>query len=98
MKKIDLENGLELAKKAAVQSGRLLLNSKQRLNKLLDASSKDTKLAADIEYKYLQTYPSAVVWGIEDVPVGLIEELTPIPAEVLPCCKQMYTCNSSVIT
>lgn len=53
MKKIDLENGLELAKKAAVQSGRLLLNSKQRLNKLLDASSKDTKLAADIESENL---------------------------------------------
>ena len=53
MKKIDLENELEIAKKAAIQSGKLLLEGRQKLNKRLDANSKDTKLVADIESENL---------------------------------------------
>ncbi len=44
---------LDLAKKAALESGRFLLNNRKQLNKSLKSESKDTKLLADMESEKL---------------------------------------------
>ena len=45
----NLSNEIHLAKKAAKESGNLLVNSKSKYNLRLNSNSKDTKLRADIE-------------------------------------------------
>ena len=45
----NLSNEIHLAKKAAKESGNLLVNSKSKYNLRLNSNSKDTKLKADIE-------------------------------------------------
>ena len=49
----DFNDDLEVAKKAAIKSGKLLLDKKYQLNKNIKSSSKDTKLLADIESETL---------------------------------------------
>ena len=49
----DLKNDLTIAKQAAIESGKFLLDKKNQLNKNLESSSKDTKLLADIESEKL---------------------------------------------
>ena len=49
----NLSNEIKLAKKAARQSGDLLLNNKSEYNLRLNSNSKDTKLKADIESENL---------------------------------------------
>jgi myo-inositol-1(or 4)-monophosphatase len=49
----NLSNEIHLAKKAAKESGNLLLNSKSEYNLRLNSNSKDTKLKADIESESL---------------------------------------------
>ena len=44
-----LSNEIHLAKKAAKESGDLLINSKSEYNLRLNSNSKDTKLKADIK-------------------------------------------------
>ena len=53
MESIDLNRDLETAIRAAKESGKLLLNKRNQLNKNLESSSKDTKLLADIESEKL---------------------------------------------
>ncbi len=49
----NLSNEIKLAKKAARQSGDLLINNKSEYNLRLNSNSKDTKLKADIESENL---------------------------------------------
>ena len=49
----DLKNDLKIAKQAAKESGKLLLDKRSQLNKNLESSSKDTKLLADIKSEKL---------------------------------------------
>ena len=49
----NLSNEIKLAKKAARQSGDLLINNKSEYNLRLNSNSKDTKLKADIESEKL---------------------------------------------
>ena len=53
METINLNRNLETAIMAAKQSGKLLLDKRNQLNKNLESSSKDTKLLADIESEKL---------------------------------------------
>ena len=53
MEKRDINIDLDIAKKAAVESGKLLLENKSHLNNLLESGSKDTKLIADLESESL---------------------------------------------
>ena len=45
----NLSNEINLAKRAAKESGDLLVNNKSEYNQRLNSNSKDTKLKADIE-------------------------------------------------
>ena len=45
----NLSNEINLAKRAAKESGDLLINNKSEYNQRLNSNSKDTKLKADIE-------------------------------------------------
>ena len=49
----DLNIDLNIAKKAAKESGKFLLKNKKKLNKDLQSNQKDTKLLADIESENL---------------------------------------------
>ena len=49
----NLSNEIDLAKRAAKESGDLLLNNKSEYNQRLNSNSKDTKLKADIESESL---------------------------------------------
>jgi len=49
----DLSVELNIAKKAAIESGKLLLQNKIELNKSLKVTQKDTKLLADVESENL---------------------------------------------
>ena len=49
----DLKNDLKIAKQAAKESGKLLLDKRNQLNKNLESSLRDTKLLADIESEKL---------------------------------------------
>ncbi len=49
----DLSVELDIAKKAAIESGKLLLHNKIELNKSLKVIQKDTKLLADVESENL---------------------------------------------
>lgn len=49
----DLTNQLEIAKKAAIESGKFLLKNKKKINKKLEANLKDIKLEADIHSETL---------------------------------------------
>jgi len=49
----DLSKDIVLAKKAAFESGKFLLNKKDQINKRLNSDSKDVKLKADIESENL---------------------------------------------
>ena len=49
----DLSIELNIAKKAAIESGKLLLQNKIELNKSLKVVQKDTKLLADVESENL---------------------------------------------
>ena len=49
----DLSKDIVLAKKAALESGKFLLNKKDQINKRLNSDSKDVKLKADIESENL---------------------------------------------
>ena len=49
----DLKIDLNIAKKAAKESGKFLLKNKKKLNKDLQSIQKDTKLLADIESESL---------------------------------------------
>ena len=51
MKPTNISNELALAKKAALSSGKLLLDKKKDLNEKIYLDSKDIKLKADIESK-----------------------------------------------
>tara|TARA_B100001057_G_scaffold126366_1_gene125147 strand:- start:14788 stop:15537 length:750 start_codon:yes stop_codon:yes gene_type:complete len=53
MKPENIQHDLDLAKKAAKESGILLLENREELNQRLNSSSKDTKLKADIESENL---------------------------------------------
>ena len=53
METIDINRDLEIAIRAAKESGKLLLDKKNQLNKNLESKSKDTKLLADIESEKL---------------------------------------------
>ena len=53
MENTDINIDLDIAKKAAVESGKLLLENKNHLNNLLESESKDTKLIADLESESL---------------------------------------------
>ena len=53
MKLEDITNDLNLAKMAARESGKLLVNSKIQINERLNTDTKDTKLRADIESENL---------------------------------------------
>ena len=50
---IDILNNLEIAKKAALKAGSILLRSKNDLNQLQTSSGRDIKLKADIEAEKL---------------------------------------------
>ena len=43
----------------------------------------------DNPYKNLQVYPSKVLNGFGDVPVGLTVDLFIVPVPLLLCCKQI---------
>ena len=53
MKPENIQHDLDLAKKAAKESGKLLLENREEFNQRLNSSSKDTKLKADIESENL---------------------------------------------
>tara|TARA_B100001093_G_C26819543_1_gene1011287 strand:- start:12 stop:767 length:756 start_codon:yes stop_codon:yes gene_type:complete len=53
METINLNRDLETAIRAAKESGKLLLDKRNQLNKNLESKSKDTKLLADIESEKL---------------------------------------------
>tara|TARA_B100000575_G_scaffold288692_1_gene289162 strand:+ start:34 stop:783 length:750 start_codon:yes stop_codon:yes gene_type:complete len=53
MKPENIQHDLDLAKKAAKESGKLLLENREDFNQRLNSSSKDTKLKADIESENL---------------------------------------------
>ena len=53
MKPENIQHDLDLAKKAAIESGKLLLENREEFNQRLNSSSKDTKLKADIESENL---------------------------------------------
>ena len=53
MKSEDIQHELDLAKKAAKESGKLLLDNREEFNQRLNSNSKDTKLKADIESENL---------------------------------------------
>jgi len=53
MKIQDLNIDLNIAKKAAIESGKFLLKNKEKLNKDLQSAQKDTKLLADLESENL---------------------------------------------
>ena len=66
----DILNNLEIAKKAAIEAGNILLNLKDELNKENISSGKDVKLKADIEAeklikKYLQSKTDIPILGEE---------------------------------
>ena len=45
----EINNDLILAKKAAIDSGKFLLEEKKKVNKRTNSNSKDIKLKADVE-------------------------------------------------
>ena len=49
----DFSKDIILAKKAALESGKLLKDKKKEINKILNSDRKDTKLMADIESENL---------------------------------------------
>ena len=53
MEVVDFSKDIILAKKAALESGKLLKDKKKEINKILNSDRKDTKLMADIESENL---------------------------------------------
>ncbi|MBD74027.1 MAG: inositol monophosphatase [Rickettsiales bacterium] len=53
MKPENIQNDLCIAKKAAKESGKLLMENREEFNQRLNSNSKDTKLKADIESENL---------------------------------------------